>query len=109
MSYARDRAHAKYCTAKHCVLETNGPLKIEQPCRLLDHILDMVEDDRAHAEAVALRGRGEDMRRNGKPDGTATMGYVIGAGLVVEAFAMDPYEQRDGQLVRKSDGKPVTP
>jgi hypothetical protein len=71
-------------------------------------LLDRIENDRAHAEAQKLLQRGEEMRANGRPDGTATIGYVIGGALVVEALAMDPYETRDGQLVRKSDGKPVT-
>lgn len=69
----------------------------------LHNLLNDVEDDRAHAEAVKLRQRGTELTRSGP----GTLGQPMGAALIVESFAMDPYEERDGVLVRKSDGKPV--
>lgn len=75
-----------------------------------DHLrglLNRVEDDRAHAEAVRLRKRGEQTRNTARAQGNNTIGTYLGAALIVEALAMDPYEERDGQLVRKDDGMPV--
>lgn len=71
-------------------------------------LLNQVEDDRAHTEAVRLRKRGEQTRNTARAQGNNTIGIYLGAALIVEALAMDPYEERDGQLVRKDDGQPVT-
>ncbi len=74
-------------------------------CRQGDELLDQVEDDRVHAEALKLLKRGEELKAG---VGNQSIGMAMAATLIVEAVAMDPYEERDGQLVRKSDGKPVT-
>lgn len=69
-------------------------------CRRVDDLLNKVEDDRAHAEAEKLRTEAKLFEQDG---------YMDEGGIYEAAAAMiDPYEMRDGQLVRKSDGKPVT-
>lgn len=69
----------------------------------LHGLLNQVEDDRAHAEAVKLR---EKVASWGLP-ATPRAQDTARAWRTV-ADEIDPYEERDGQLVRKSDGQPVT-
>lgn len=69
----------------------------------LHGLLNQVEDDRAHAEAERLRKKADGMPRYTPPKG-GTTGRAVTLALADE---MDPYEERDGQLVRKSDGRPV--
>lgn len=73
--------------------------------QMIDAALREAADDRAHAEAEKLRQRGEELKIRA---GSQGIGMAMAATLIVEAVAMDPYEMRDGQLVRKSDGSPVT-
>lgn len=76
----------------------------------LHGLLNQVEDDRAHAEAVKLRGWGQkykDVSEEVQNEGKKALSLFIGQALMNAAHDMDPYEERDGQLVRKSDGKPV--
>lgn len=68
-------------------------------------LLNRVEEDAVHAAAQKLRKRGEEMKAE---SGNQGVGMAMAATLIIEALAMDPYEMRDGELVRKSDGKPVT-
>lgn len=69
-----------------------------EECGRMTELLDKIEDERAHREAEKLRETAKKLRSNA-PDRT---------GLLVAALRIDPYEMRDGQLVRKSDGKAVT-
>jgi hypothetical protein len=62
-------------------------------------LLDQVEDDRAHTEAEKLRNEAAIYDEEGERN--------VAAGLYRAADMVDPYEMRDGQLVRKSDGKAV--
>lgn len=66
-------------------------------CRDVKRLLDQVEDDRVHAEAEKLRA---EIKLLG-------MGPLSAVAFTQAADLVDPYEMRDGQLVRKSDGKPV--
>lgn len=70
----------------------------------LRSLLSQVEDDRAHREAKRLRQRAEvttiDLLN---PCSLHDAKLIMGI-----ADLIDPYEMRDGQLVRKSDGQPVT-
>lgn len=85
--------------ARHCLLDLLGPAG--DPDNLIGH----VEDDRAHAEAERLRQRAKATRID-----LLNPFSPYQEQLIHElANLIDPYEMRDGQLVRKSDGKPVTP
>jgi hypothetical protein len=95
MSQARNEIHERCCTS--C-----GPANDQ--CLQLYGLLNRVEDDRAHAEAQKLIKRGEELKAGTWTQG---VGMAMAAMLIVEAIAMDPYEMRDGQLVRKADGQPV--
>lgn len=73
-------------------------------CHQVDELLDQIEDDRAHHEAEKLRETAAGMVFNLlDPFSPQKEGWVRHI-----ADEIDPYEMRDGQLVRKSDGKPVT-
>lgn len=66
----------------------------------LHSLLNWVEEERVHAEAVGLRSRA---------DALASKADNISAESMVDAYRlaaneMDPYEERDGQVFRKSDG-----
>lgn len=65
----------------------------------LHGLLNRVEDDRAHAEAVKIR----DFVAN-----DPVYRPKCKRGMLEAADLIDPYEERDGKLIRKSDGKPVT-
>lgn len=71
--------------------------------RRLFGLLNQVEDDRAHAEAVKLREKVESWGFPATPraEDTARAWRTV-------ADEIDPYEEKDGVLVRKSDGKPVS-
>lgn len=64
----------------------------------LHGLLNRVEDDRAHAEAELIRG----VVANDKVYRPKWQ-----RGMLEAADLIDPYKELDGQLVRKSDGKPV--
>ncbi len=66
----------------------------------LHGLLNKVEDDRAHAEAQKLL----DMHM----EVLLMHGPQVAQGLALAIKHIDPYVRRDGQLVRKSDDKPVT-
>lgn len=74
----------------------------------LHGLLNQVEDDRAHAEAEKLRSRATsaELSTIGRMDPAVAL-HTAGV-LRAAAKTIDPYETRDGQLVRKSDGQPVT-
>lgn len=73
----------------------------------LHGLLNRVEDDRVHAEAERIREEAKatadawtsEVNRDRAERASGAMCYV--------ADLIDPYEERDGQLVRKSDGTPV--
>lgn len=71
----------------------------------LRSLLDQVGDDRLHAEAVKIYKRGKETAKASVSDLMAT---ATGTVMMAVAMQLDPYEERDGQLVRKSDGTPVT-
>lgn len=68
-------------------------------CSRMTELLDQIEEERAHAEAEKLRKYAEEYDDWGERPFTA--------GLFQAVEQVDPYEMRDGQLVHKSDGKPV--
>lgn len=69
----------------------------------LSGLLNWVEDDRAHKEAVGLRRRADELAD--KANNIASESMVDAYRLA--ANEMDPYKERDGRLFRKSDDKPV--
>lgn len=69
----------------------------------LHGLLNWVEDDRAHREAEKLRQRADGF----KDSASDLVAGAMAAAMKLAADEIDPYEERDGQLVRKSDGKPV--
>ena len=66
----------------------------------LEAKLERAGDDRAHAEAQKLLDKHMDVM--------LTHGAGVAQGLAMAIIELSPYVERDGQLVRKSDGKPVT-
>jgi len=70
----------------------------------LSGLLDRVEDDRAHAEAEKLRKAADEFAKNSSD----LVARAMAAATRGAALKIDPYEERDGHLVRKSDGKPIT-
>lgn len=69
----------------------------------LHGLLNTVEDDRVHAEAHKQRKRADEILENAGMD-RRTAELMAGV-MKAAAMGMDPYEVRDGQLVRKSDGR----
>lgn len=82
--------------ARRCLLDLLGPAGDE------DGLIDQVEDDRAHREAERVRQRADISELGVGPFAEGQRQLILGLADLV-----DPYEIRDGQLVRKSDGKPV--
>lgn len=70
----------------------------------LHYLLNWVEDDRAHREAEKLRKRAEGF----KDSASDLVAGAMAASMRLAADEIDPYEKRDGELYRKSDGSPVT-
>lgn len=109
MNYARTRAHIKFCTAQHCIIE-HDKSKVEQPCWLLDHLLDMVEESAVHAAAEKLR---LEACQYDSDSGDATEQQTkdsfrrTAAVLVQAAEDIDPFHVVDGVLVGRKDGLPV--
>lgn len=64
----------------------------------LHGLLNGVEEERVHREAEGMRERAKRFAQGG-PAGEAMAG-----ALSAHAASMDPYEERDGQVFRKSDG-----
>lgn len=93
MSYARNMIHS-----------LGGCEGGDEKCDRITELLDRVEDDRAHTEAEKLRGKADEL--SAQADNLAAESMVDAYRLY--ANEMDPYRVVDGQLVRKSDGKPVT-
>lgn len=69
----------------------------------LRSLLDQVADDRAHAEAERLRKKADEFAASSSD----LVARAMAATARGAAIMIDPYEERDGQLVRRSDGKPV--
>lgn len=108
MNYARTRAHVKFCTAKHCMIEYDKS-KVEQPCWMLEHLLDMVEESAVHAAAEKLRleacqydSDSANVTEQAKDSFRRTA-----AVLVQAAEDIDPFHVVGGKLVRRKDGLPV--
>lgn len=104
MSHARASMHEKHCRWLRCAhnkYRLDG--EISEECAVLGYWLSRIEDDRAHREAVRLRQRAEATHLD------LLNPYSLHEERLVRGLAVlvDPYELRDGQLVRKSDGKPV--
>jgi hypothetical protein len=97
MSYARDQIHAW----GDC--EDGG----SDECVRLHDLLNQVEDDRAHAEAEKLREKAKRVESSSMMHVDPVVAVHTAGVLRTAAESVDPYEERDGQLVRKSDGKPV--
>lgn len=105
MTTARDRIHIKYCPSPPAACDTGKGEQHEN----LDYLLDLVEDDRVHAEAEKLRNEAKLHEQDavGLIDPEREMYLRTAGAMTYSANLIDPYEQRDGQLVRKSDGRPV--
>lgn len=74
-------------------------------CDRITELLNQVEDDRAHAEAERIRTEAREYEAEA-PSKDRHDGYMkTAAVLATAAESLDPYEMRDGNLVRKSDGK----
>lgn len=73
----------------------------------LHGLLNRVEDDRAHAEAEKLRALAEKMLKSSMTRVEPLMVMHAADVYLNAASTIDPYEMRDGRLVRKSDGEPV--
>lgn len=90
MSFARDELHNKYC-----------PDSTADECLWLTDRLNEVEEERTHDEAEGLR---EKAARFAASSSDLVAG-AMAAATKAAADHIDPYEVRDGQLYRKSDGK----
>lgn len=111
MSYARDLVYSFVNRMAKFAMQNPNGLDYRNYQAIIDEcyedyelraLLNQVEDDRAHAEAERLRLRAKAVKLGMGP--TVEGIYEVVRGL---AELVDPYEERDGQLVRKSDGKPV--
>jgi len=107
---SRQKIHDRFCgTHGRCRFGPLHKTPISRACRELDALLDenneRVEDDRAHAEAEKLRKAAGEFNLGSNDLIARTTRAALGGA----AEQIDPYEMRDGQLVRKSDGKLVTP
>lgn len=78
-------------------------------CGRLTGLLDELGDERAHAEAEKLRAEAKEYEKEAAGMLNASAYYQAAGVMARAAQLIDPYVMRDGQLVRKSDGKPVTP
>lgn len=106
MTNARDRVHLGHCgELGHCLHV--GGYGGEQ-CDALSAALDQVEDDHAHRQAELLRQRAKLIADPEFNSGSAWQRERESKLVLGLAALIDPYEERDGTLVRKSDGKPVT-
>lgn len=76
-------------------------------CRKVDELLNRVEDDRAHAEAEKLRRQADEAEKSLLASADPALVFRTTDTIRTAANMIDPYEMRDGQLVRKSDGQPV--
>jgi hypothetical protein len=91
-----DSMYQNQSAARSLIHSAVGCDPVTDECDRIRMLLDQVEDDRVHAEAERIRTAvAEDAAY--RPKGHAAMLEV--------AESMDPYEMRDGNLVRKSDGK----
>lgn len=88
--------------ARRCLLELLGPAGDE------DDLIGQVEDDRAHAEAERIREEAKATADSWTSEANRSQAERSSGAMYYVADLVDPYEMRDGQLVRKSDGKPVT-
>jgi hypothetical protein len=71
----------------------------------LHGLLSWVEDDRAHREAEKLREEAHHVKTAESAFEDSSIVPQTIHVLEIAADIIDPYEIRDGQLVRKSDGK----
>lgn len=70
---------------------------------MVEVALQEAADNRAHAEAEKLRARARDLSASA----TGLVADAMSGATMAAATSIDPYAMRDGQLVRKADGKPV--
>lgn len=79
-----------------------------EECGRLTELLDKIEDERAHREAEKLRAKAVKVEQS--PLASVDPGVVLRTTSVLRTAAeqIDPYEKRDGQLVHKITGEPVT-
>jgi len=69
----------------------------------LHGLLNQVEDDRAHREAEHLREKAAEFATSSSD----LVAEAMTAATKAAADHIDPYEVKDGQLCRKSDGKRI--
>lgn len=100
MTYGRDLVYG--FVNKQVAVERQIKSGSDDDLQLHD-LLNRVEDDRAHVEAEKMRARAKAVRLDLLDPFSPYREQMI-MGL---ADLADPYEKRDGQLVRKSDGQPV--
>lgn len=78
--------------------------------RKIGDLLDRIEDSRSHLDAERLRNEAK-LHEHDAVDctGREKDHYLRTAGVLVYAAGLtDPYEERNGQLVNKRTGQPVT-
>lgn len=90
--------------ARQAIHDVVGCEPVSDECDRIRELLDQVEDDRAHAEAEKLRVKAKTVRLDLLDPFSPYREQLIRE----QADEIDPYEKRDGQLVRKSDGRAVT-
>jgi hypothetical protein len=80
-------------------------------CRRVDDLLDEVEDDRAHKEANRLREKAAEIHEGAVDKHGEVYGLMRFAAKshFEAADEIDPYEVRDGLIVRKRDDKVMRP
>jgi len=103
---ARDYIHIKFCPSTDACAVIGGE-KTDDRCLGIDRLLDRIEDDRAHAEAEKIRKEAEATAAAGREHDQVDRALRASGAMHYVADQVDPYETRDGRLVRKSDGAPV--
>jgi hypothetical protein len=99
-SFARDLIH-----------DAVGCEAVTEECDRIRVLLDEVEDDRAHKEANRLREKAAEIHEGAVDKHGEVYGLMRFAAksLFEAADEIDPYEVRDGLIVRKRDDKAMRP
>lgn len=87
--------------ARRCLLDLLGPAGDE------DGLIDQVEDDRAHCEAERIREEARQTADAWTSEVSRSQAERSSGAMYYVADMIDPYEIRNGQLVRKFDGTQV--
>lgn len=77
-------------------------------CAQMTELLDALEDERAHCEAVRIREEAEQTADAWTSEVNCAQAERSSGAMHYAASMIDPYELRDDRLVHKADGSPVT-